>query len=519
MMSRNGGRLVLSRWEAAGLAALTLWGTGPLVAMLVHSATTSDQLTGADGPFAGDQLQYLSWIRDEGSHFLAANDFTIAPHHADFLHPMFVVSGALWRTGSSLALAFQIWKPVAILSLFAGVVAYVRRLLHGRGAQPSAIVIALFFSAPVAALFNWTHAGSVTFQGNLASLAGEMSAADALWGYMPTVIAIGLMPVFLLGIERIASAPRGASLRSAVIWTSAAGAAASWLHPWQGETLVLMVVGASIWLRLDRSCLRLAVPVAVTIAPLLYYLILSKYDPAWKNAQLHDVAPRLPLVALLLDLAPIGLVALAGIRCVRLDLQERLLLLWIPAALAAYFVSPSGAAHALNGISIPLAVFAVRSWQRFQLPTALGIACLAAVTVPGMALAVKTERNLVTRRVQATYLRPDEAAALAAVSSDPRPGGVLTTPRLGAAVPAYTGREVWVGHPVWTPAWALRSQLATQLFTGALRGAEASKVIQATGARFVVSDCSSRIDLLRTVGSGLLVSKHRFGCASVYVVG
>ena len=34
------------------------------------------------------------------------------PH--DYLHPMYLISGLLWRLGVSVQVAYLIWKPVAI---------------------------------------------------------------------------------------------------------------------------------------------------------------------------------------------------------------------------------------------------------------------------------------------------------------------------------------------------------------------------------------------------------------------
>ena len=48
---------------------------------------------------------------------------------------MYAISGLLWRLGLSIQLAYLVWAPVALLVLFLGSAAYVRRFLAGRGSR------------------------------------------------------------------------------------------------------------------------------------------------------------------------------------------------------------------------------------------------------------------------------------------------------------------------------------------------------------------------------------------------
>ena len=70
-----------------------------------------------------------------------------------------------------------------------------------------------------------------------------------------------------------------------------------------------------------------------------------------------------------------------------LDRENRAatLLLWIACAFVTYFVNDAFAPHALQGLSFPFAVLAVRGWQRLRLPAALGAVAVALVTIPGLA--------------------------------------------------------------------------------------------------------------------------------------
>ena len=66
-----------------------------------------------------------------------------------------------------------------------------------------------------------------------------MWSGQYLWGYLMTAIAVFLMPLVLLGVERWRRERRPRTLG-----LSALGALlVCWLQPWQGATLALIVVG------------------------------------------------------------------------------------------------------------------------------------------------------------------------------------------------------------------------------------------------------------------------------------
>ena len=184
---------------AAVLGVLALWSLVPLITFLVHG---NGSYTGADGRIAGDQHQYLAWVRDFGGHLLAQNDFDLSDSAHVFLHPMFLLSGLGWRTFGSIEIWLIVWKPVAVAVLCLGFACYVRRMIRGRSAQAAALVLAIFFATPATPLADWLGAGEERMAG-LGTLAGELAPAWELWGYLPTVIAVGLMPLFLLGLERL----------------------------------------------------------------------------------------------------------------------------------------------------------------------------------------------------------------------------------------------------------------------------------------------------------------------------
>ena len=507
----------LSAAEAATLVFLSLWSVAPLVLMLRHAAASGETFTGSDGPFAGDQLQYLSWIRESGEGFLAGNEFDLPSSDAVFLHPMHVVSGALWSLGLGIQAAYLIWKPVAVIALFAGFALFVRRTVEGAAARAAALVLALFYFPPFGEFLGRTDTGSAELPPKLAEVVGEIFAAGALWGYLPTAIAIGAMPIYLLAAERTLDAD-GQGRRRALAVTAAAGLVASWLHPWQGEVLALVTVGLMAWGRFGRPVLPLLVPLAATLVPLVSYFGLSEFDSAWEVARAQNEEPHLEAWVIAAGLGPLLPMAVYGaLKRPPRDLIDRSLILLPVAMLVVYAGLQQVPGHALEGISLPLAVLSVRGWQALplRLPAAVGALAAAVLVVPGVFLAADLMRDQVRGRVQPHYLRADEARAMDELRRDPRPGGVLADPSLAAAVPAHAGRPVWAGHPSWTRDFPNRFRELDELFSGRIGGPAAVDLVRRSGARFALAGCRQRADL-RVTAPGVVASARRFGCATLY---
>lgn len=508
----------LARWAEYGLlTVLALYGTLPLIAMLRHAAGADLVFGGADGPFVADQFQYMTWIREYGEHLLAANTLDVVPSDRVFFHPMFFLSGLGVRAGMSVELTYLLWKPAAIVALFVGFRAYVRRFVDGAWARVSALAVALFFASPLSALVDWGSIGSADRRGDLIVGAGEAFPASLLWGYLPAAISVALMPLFLLGVERIARSETS-SVRDLVL-VSLCGALASWLHPWQGEVLVLIVVGAVALERFPRRRSILAVPVAATTAPLLYYFALSRVDSDWELAQqANELQGQLPLWAALVALAPLLAVAAFGLRTMSASLGDRMLLIWIPAALLVLVaLSPSFPQHALEGLSLPLAILAVRALARVPRHAAVAAAVALALTVPGMAWWLDWFRDTVDAGGQAHYLEEGERDAFEYLASERSPGAVLTDAHLGPLIPAKTGRHTWVGHPSWSRDFDERTRQSAALLDGQLPRAKARRLVESSRARFVLVDCASA-RTARAALRPLVAEARRFGCATVYRV-
>jgi hypothetical protein len=493
------------RWlELALVGALAVFALIPLVGLLRHAATHGLVLSGADSPYPADQFQYEAWIRQFGSGVLAGNTLDTAPSHRVFLHPMFLLSGLAWRAGLSIHVTYLLWMPVALVVFFLGFRAYVARFLTGTWERLAALAVALFFISPV-------RVGAIV-----------PSSAVLLWGYLPSALAVGLMPLFLLGVEGIARGGADGALarRSRLLLVCACGAAVSWLHPWQGEVLLVTVAGALVLGRERRRQARLVlVPMLALLGPLLYYFVLSRADPAWSYAQhANQSIGHLGEGTIVLALAPIVVPALAGLPSQWDELHERMLVLWLPAVLAVYYVfSPSFPQHAFEGVGLPLAILAIRGLRRVKRRVVWGAALAAVLIVPGSVRALELLRDTVHIQNQPFYLQPGEDQALSYLSKVRESGAVLPTPYLGSLVPARTGRQTWIGHPSWTRDFAARASAADALFDGRLSDKRVRALVKTSSATFILDDCGRHAAALRDL-QPIALSIRRFGCATVYRV-
>jgi hypothetical protein len=373
--------------------------------------------------------------------------------------------------------------------------------------------LSLFLYTPLTALFSWTGIGGGSFRFSLYLLGSELFAAGKLWGYVPAALGLALVAVTLLALERALSEPGpGRPLLGAM----AAALLASWLHPWQGITLIVIMAGLGV-LRRGAGWPALTLVALCAAGPLGYYGLLSHTDPAWRLASQYEVIPRLPALVLLAGLGPLALIAVPGIRRPRGEMIEQALLLWIGACFVTYFVNDAFAAHALQGLSVPFSVLAVRGWQRLRLPAVLGVAAIGLVTLPGLAYDARKMVKATDSSLVQYYLPASDQSALRWVTTRAPAGGVLAPTPFAAVIPSQTGRAVWVGHGYWSRSYPARARRVDRLFAGRMGARRARAFVASTGATLLVADCTHRADLTRWLGP-LLASVHRFGCARVYVL-
>jgi MFS family permease len=487
----------------AVLAAASLWILALDVwQVVVHHRTW----TGTDGEFLADQMQYLAWVRDSSHHFLVSDLFVLRGTPHDYFQPIVVVSGALTALGVPPWISLLVWKPVSVLAVFLAVRAFVRGSLADRFDRRVALVLALFFGS-------W---------GTL----GDEWIPFWSWGY----------PFALLGIAALAGAlvcyARDRD-RDRVSWKAPLlGLAASLSHPWQGELLLLTVIGAELvaWRRgtLLRRRLRLpAATLAATALPLIYFEALDRFDPAWRAAQ-QAAKHHFALGTIALPLIPLLIASTLAYRRRPQSFLGVATRVWPFAALVIYALSETGLAgtplHAFAGITIPLAVLAVEGVQSIgfsRLPRwrLVGAVLVALGTIPASISMLRGAHPYVDPMPQnATFIIRSERRALDYLLNDPRPGGVLARNYFGLIVPEETSRRTYIGLCLWSePHCITRMNDTIALMDGHDRPLAAQAFVRSTGARFVLQDCQSRGDLRRALGP-MITSTRRFGCAGVYGV-
>jgi hypothetical protein len=522
LLTRACAKLGLDPFELGCLILLTAFAFAPLLAL----ASKGRDLSGADGFFATDQMQYLAWIRESSEHILIGNPWDLAPGERSFLHPIALISGAAHGLlGISVGLAYLIWKPVAIGIVFAGALLYSRRLLPQKGARHAALALILFAVGPVVAFVAWSGWGGKPRQYTFDFISGEMWTGQYLWGYLPTAIAVFLIPLVLLGLERA----RDGGRRRLLLAATAGAFLICWLQPWQGAELAILIWAVEGW-RWLRGQSRPAWPMLALIStatalPAAYYFWLSKTDPAWELAGAANSAGAQalwswPWWAILLTLAPLGLPALLAYRIPAADWQQSALRWW-PAAVLLVYLLPFGTFpyHSFQGLQIPLAVLAVigvhSRWPRCSVPLAVVLALV--MIVPGTIHKATVFENSVKVGGDPYFVFAGEVDALNALEDDPRQGGVLAPTYSSLLVPGRTGRETWVGPFSWTPDWEQRATAVNDLFEGRLTTAQARAVVIKSRARWLFADCRplATAVLERQLAPLLARAPQRFGCATL----
>lgn len=461
--------------------------------------------TGTDGIYVEDQLQYLAWVRSAAQHLLVSNMFVLRPTPADYLQPMVAISGGLVALGMAPWLALLLWKPVALGAVFFGARAFVHAAVHGVGARRAVLAIALL--------------------GGWIGMYIDMWLPFWGWGYPFALVALGSALGSLVSYQHARADGRLPLLAAAL------AVLAGWLHPWQGEVLVLVVIGAEavMWSLGDRPRVGAwLLMVGAAALPLAYYTALGRLDPSWRFAE-QAAAGGYPLLTVLVWLLPLLVPAALAYRVRPVSLIDAAVRVWPFVAIAAFVLDEhhlgSSPAHVFLGISVPLAVLIGQAGKSIRWPTGRSRGVLAMVAAVAFTVPVAVDQLTHTSWAvfsgpgQANFLPASEVQALDYVEDQPGRGGVLTNFGVGVAVPAETGKPTYVGNPFWSePGLNRRRELAFQLVMGRMRPAQARAFVLGTGARYVVLGCQSRTRLGPLLGS-IIQSSHRFGCFTVYTIG
>jgi hypothetical protein len=516
-------RPLVGDWVVLGL--LLLVAIGPLVVQVLHVWEHGGVVTGSSGFLVADSLQYLNWLRQAGDHVLAGNLYDLAPGPDTFLHPLLLVSGLLHRIGLGVVAAYYVWAPVGVVALFWGAFRLAGRFLVRTWDRRVAVIVALFFASPVAALVGWTGWGGPSAKFQVDFVTGELWVGTYLWGYLFTAVAVGLMPIGMLAYER---ARAGGATRPLVL-ACAIGMLVAWCQPWQGATLagMLALAEAVCWWRDRRplpAVVRDLLPVLLAIAvPLVYFFVLSKTDHAWRLAGEVNKLGHWPVWVSVVGLAPLAVPAAFAYRLPAPTFADVAIRLW-PLLGIVVFYQPFGTfpAHAFQGLALPLAVLALVAVRHGlgvrPLPAVATGLVVALLVVPGLLYRSDELRGALDAGRQAFYLTDGERDALRYMEASPQAGGVLTPVYTGVVVPAYTGRETWVGAGSWTPDQPLRTEIADRLFAGDVGAAEAQRIVKDAGPRFLFSPCRDRRDLTPLLGDVVVGPPRTFGCARVWEV-
>lgn len=462
--------------------------------------------TGVNAVYVQDVTQYLAWIRDASRHVLVSDLFVLRATPHDYLQPAVAISGGLVALGVAPWLALLLWQPVAVIGVFLAARALLHHEVRGRLPRRGGLMLALF-------------GGSIgCFQ--------DLWLPWWTWGYVFGVLSLVAMVASLLLYERAAQG--GAS-----VWPAAVLAGlASWLHPWQGAVLAVTVALSEIvvqtqpafaWRGPRRRALSRSALLLVAIAlPLGYYALLDRTDSAWRLGE-RSLAGAVPAWRVLLMLAPLLAPALLGYRVRPRSFVAVAMRAWPPAAFAIYATSEHGLGnegmHAFLGISIPLAILAAQGVGTLRRPAATPRRALATLAVLTLTLPVTVD-ELISKwrfvRPSATPVTRSDWRAVRFLARAPEPGGVLASFLLARYIPAETGRRTYIGDVFWSePHPQQRQAEVARLLAGQMTPAQAQRFVTATGARFLLADCTTRANLERELAR-VIRSTHRFGCATVY---
>jgi hypothetical protein len=528
--------LAMDRFELVVLVALAGLSTWVLALRVAQAIGHGRIWTGTDGIGLQDQMQYVAWIRDSSRHLLASNLFVLTPTPHDYLQPLVAISGLITALGVPPWVTLLLWKPVAVGGIFFAIRAYLQRaVVGGARRRYAALVLALFFVGPgqliAQVIRKFGLFGHYDFPWHDVTLDPWIGWWS--WGYPFGLIALAATVSALLTYSRERDEKHAVGLSPLL------GALASWLHPWQGATLIVILVACELreFARTgERARTRqLLLTTFATALPLAYYAVLARTDMSWK---LSEAASRgsWPLWALALCELPLALPAAFAYARRPLSFLDRATRVWPIAVLVVFLLSEttSGgfALHAFLGINVPLSILAVQGWATVSArltwlrQPALAFLAVGALTLPALVEQLRWANQSVSTSMQpppprghgdAQFVNRSERRALDYLASLPQQGGVLTRSYLGTVVPGVSGRPTYVGNSYWSPRFSLRVATADNFFLGRMPVDAARTFVRSTAAKFMLVDCSSRRDLDLELAP-LIAAVRRFGCAGVYVL-
>ena len=371
----------------------------------------------------------------------------------------------------------------------------------------------------------WTGWGGKPRQYTFDFIAGELGSAQYLWGYLMTAIAVGLMPLVLLA-WRMACRAAAAELALA-----AAGALlVTWLQPWQGGTLVLVIaVAEGARAGGGRASARRAgcspssapparpppttrcssAPTPRGSSPARSTRPATRRPGAGRGGRSRSRSRRSPCRRRSRTGPPAREVA--GPRRARVaargagDLPRARR--HVPLPRVPGHGDPARRARRPGrplGLGAPARLAGRRRRWRCS-------SCRAPCTASRSRSTRSAPRATRTSSSRASRRRSTSWTA------DPRPGGVLAPAYGGHMLPYRTGREVYVGALSWTPDWDARVRETRALFEGDMPPAAGAGAGAALRRALRVRRLPARACATCGPCSATLIARvRRFGCATVY---
>ena len=190
-----------------------------------------------------------------------------------------------------------------------------------------------------------------------------------LWGYPFTALCVAALVGALLAYERDRTSGR---LRP---WAPLLGLFCAWLQPWQGATLLIVIMTTETVCRFRQRAMNVRLAIATgrghhDSARLLL-------DP---ESHRSDVGPVgkvnlvvYPWLPILLSLTPLALVTILACRYRRPRFNDIAVRVWPAAALTVYCLIAFARvgtfpSHALQGLSVPFVVLLVSVGQHIPIP-------------------------------------------------------------------------------------------------------------------------------------------------------
>jgi len=446
-----------------------------------------------------DPDHYFSHIRQYADgRWLSEQMMCAEPNARAYVNFAWLLLGKLMGALSlSQIEVVHVWRALALFTMVPGAFLVAREI----GLRPRR-------AAAVAALF--AFGGGLTWHAHLV-------APGPAWNMGPTELDVpyqGLFmwlvtphPGFAQGLMLVGCgfALRASRVRSAgLMWTAGIVVAAfAWTRTYDAVLGLLVVAFA---LRRGGFAARHWLVLAPTIGVMAYYQLLFRLHPvfAWWYRQSDVRAPAVATTVIAAGVCAVVPLLYVGvwIRRARADPVFAVLLAWFLGAWALFHSYPlvRWAGMYVSSVAAPswmltgYLVFGdgglfdrvASRWSRAAAGAAFAVAA-AALCLPS---SVRTWRKYDgILRDPKTYVSQDLMAAYRWIDANtPADGAVVAPEGASLGTPRWAGRHVYGGYLSATPDYRVKAAVLRTIFDPAADAAERTRLLRATGARWVLVD-------------------------------